>query len=76
MYKLTNEEKYAKDFKTYMTMWTSMDKTPKGLAYYMQWGPLRYASTTSFLALLAADYGINPTEYRDFAISQVSQSVI
>lgn len=48
-----------------------MEKTPKGLAYYMQWGPLRYASTTAFLALVAADYGINAAEYRDFAISQI-----
>lgn len=74
MYKLTNDPKYAADFAKYMDGWTKMDKTSKGLAYYLEWGPLRYSANTAFLALLAADLGINAKAYRTFAMSQVSQS--
>ena len=35
-----------------------MRYTPKGLAFYSQWGSNRYAANTAFLGLVAADYGI------------------
>jgi hypothetical protein len=30
--------------------------TPKGLAYRIEWGSLRYAANTAFLAVVFADY--------------------
>lgn len=39
--------------------------------YYQEWGPLRYTANTAFLALLAADLGIDAKANRQFARSQV-----
>lgn len=73
MYKLTKKATYATNFKKYMAGWTGKDmkRTPKGLAYYMSWGPLRWAANTAFLGLLAADYGLEEQAYRQFAKSQI-----
>lgn len=76
LYKLTKKQKYADKFALYMSTWlpgssNSIKRTPKGLAYYMGWGPLRWAANTAFLALLAADFGLGVQPYRQFARSQV-----
>ena len=73
LYKLTRQQKYADDFNRYMDTWLALPKTPKGLAFYLEWGPLRYSANTAFLALLAADYGIKPDKFRAFAVSQVTR---
>lgn len=44
--------------------------TPRGLNYYT-WAPNKFAASASFLALQAADLGINVQPYRRFAKSQV-----
>jgi hypothetical protein len=36
-----------------------------------QWAPNRYASNAAFLALVAAEYGINPPKLRQYAQSQI-----
>jgi endoglucanase len=71
LWKLTKDSKYADGFGSYMSSWQSKQRTPKGLAFFDQWGPNRYAANTAFLALVAADYGLSPADNRDFAISQV-----
>jgi len=49
--------------------------TPKGLAWLNNWGSLRYATTTAFLAAVYADWeGCSPQKakiYNDFAKAQV-----
>jgi endoglucanase len=72
LYKLTKDTKYADGFNRYMAAWQARPKTPKGLAFFIEWGPNRYATNTAFLALVAADNGLNPAAYRKFAKSQVS----
>ncbi len=55
-------------------------KTPKGMAYCDQWGPLRYATTAAFVALSYAEHG-KPTsaekkeQYRAFAKSQIDYAL-
>ena len=76
LYTLTKQQKYADNFKRYMSSWlpggsTSIKRTPKGLVYYMDWGPLRWVANTAFLALLAADFGLAVQPYRRFARSQI-----
>ncbi|TFJ85121.1 hypothetical protein NSK_003544 [Nannochloropsis salina CCMP1776] len=78
LYQLTRDTKHAKVFASYLADWlpqassaTAIKRTPRGLAYYLTWGPLRWAANTAFLALLAADMGLSPGPYRAFARSQI-----
>lgn len=71
LYKLTKDQTYANGFAGYMNGWFNMRKTPKGLAFFNQWAPNRYAANTAFLALLAADLGLNTDAYRGFGAQQV-----
>ncbi|XP_005111868.2 endoglucanase E-4 [Aplysia californica] len=45
--------------------------TPKGLAFRLVWGSLRYSSNMAMLALVAADAGINSREYRHWGMCQI-----
>lgn len=49
-----------------------MKRTPKGLAYLMEWGPNRFAASAAFMGLIAAELGIKPDEYRSFAVQQIN----
>ena len=73
--KLTNKPVYQKAVTAFLDGWvsgTAIKQTPKGLSYFQKWGPLRYAATHSFLALLAADLiPENAAAYRTFAKSQI-----
>ncbi len=72
MYKLTGDVTYKERFTTFMKNFKQASpKTPHGLHYYQEWGALRYAANTAFLALLAADLGIDAKANRQFARSQV-----
>jgi endoglucanase len=71
LHKLTKEDRYAADFNRWMDDWLKLPKTPKGLYFFLPWGPLRYASNAAFLAFVAADYGLKPDKYREFGMSQV-----
>nr|ATS91249.1 endo-beta-1,4-glucanase precursor [Lissachatina fulica] len=42
--------------------------TPKGLPFRLEWGSLRYASNMAMAALVAADAGLRPAEYRRWAM--------
>jgi hypothetical protein len=71
LYKLTSKQEYADGITGYLDSWLGQKRTPKGLSFFNQWGPNRYAANTAFLSLVAADYGLKPDEYRAFAMSQV-----
>ncbi|KAH9505666.1 hypothetical protein Btru_055451 [Bulinus truncatus] len=50
----------------------SIQYTPCGLAWAMKWGPLGVAANSAFLALLAADAGIEVDSYRTWAMEQIN----
>jgi len=77
---LTGEASYREDVQHLLDFWTVGDGgerityTPGGLAWLDQWGSLRYAATTAFLALVYSktltDEGLK-TRYHDFAVAQI-----
>uniref|UniRef100_A0A2C9JJ67 Endoglucanase n=1 Tax=Biomphalaria glabrata TaxID=6526 RepID=A0A2C9JJ67_BIOGL len=74
LYNITKKDKYKAAVEGSYKMWFpggSIPYTPKGLAYRLQWGSLRYASNMAFAALLAADTGLHPEEYRRWAMCQI-----
>ena len=71
---LTEKKSYEAAIKSWLDSWLpggSVTYTPKGLAWRIKWGSNRYAANTAFLALVAADQGITPTAYRNFARKQI-----
>lgn len=83
--KLTGEQKYMTKLEKHLDWWTigtdgeRITYSPKGLAWLDQWGSLRYATTTAFLAAVYADSGCCPDSkakiYRDFCASQVDYAL-
>lgn len=57
----TGKEEWKEQIHKHLEYWTTgyggkqVDYTPDGLAWLMQWGSLRHAENTAWLALLAAD---------------------
>jgi len=75
---LTGKSAYKTPAEKWLNFWTTGDNgnriayTPGGLAWLDQWGSLRYAANTAFLAFLYADkVGDVGTRYRDFARRQI-----
>lgn len=79
----TGDSTWVNQFKKHLEFWTTgyggkqVDYTPDGLAYLMQWGSLRHATTTAFLAYVAVDeiFADDPElvkKYTDFADSQMN----
>ena len=75
---LTGKQIYKSFVQRWLDYWTvglngaRVAYTPGGLAWLDQWGSLRYAANTAFLAGIYADrVGDNGTRYRDFAKSQI-----
>lgn len=75
---LTGKQVYQSFVQRWLDYWTvglngaRIAYTPGGLAWLDQWGSLRYAANTAFLAGIYADrVGDNGTRYRDFAKSQI-----
>ncbi|XP_059173955.1 endoglucanase 4-like isoform X2 [Physella acuta] len=50
----------------------SIQYTPCGLAWAMKWGSLRLAANSAFIALLAAEAGIETDRYRTWAVEQIN----
>ena len=78
--KETGATEFKEDLEKYLDYWCDkIDKTPKGLAYCDQWGPLRYATTTAFVALEYAESGKCPDDkakkYKEFAKSQIDYAL-
>ncbi len=72
--KITNDETYKKAMRDHLNYWlNNIKKTPGGLRFLNQWGSLRYASTTAFIALVYSKE-LNPAlkdSYIEFAKSQI-----
>ncbi|XP_071109511.1 uncharacterized protein [Haliotis cracherodii] len=74
MYEATKKDMYKRVIvDTFVSWFPGGDITysPKCMAFRLEWGALRYASNTAFLALVAADDGINTESYRKWAMTQL-----
>ncbi|XP_077990957.1 uncharacterized protein LOC144445289 [Glandiceps talaboti] len=74
MYLLTGDEGYRDNFTDYFDRWMPYNEVPytrKGLVYRNPWGSLRYAGNNAFLALMAANNGINMESSIAFATQQM-----
>ncbi|XP_055958362.1 endoglucanase A-like [Patella vulgata] len=74
LYKFTKKDIYKQAVEGTFKYWMpggTIKYTPKGLAWRLQWGSLRYASNMALVALLAAEEGLNAVEYRKWAMSQI-----
>ncbi len=79
--KLTGKEKYTQDAERWLDYWTDgyrgerISYSPGGLASLAEWGSLRYAANTAFLAFIYGDWvkDLNKKEkYHSFAESQIN----
>lgn len=81
-----NDPKYKTDAERYLDFWTvgagpqnaKVQYTPGGLAWLLQWGSLRYASNTAFMALIYADMTSDPVKkarYADFGKRQIDYAL-
>ncbi len=76
---LTGDRKYFEDVNRWLNYWTVGENgkriatTSGGLAWLDQWGSLRYAANTAFLALIYANIpgADNAERYREFAVRQI-----
>ncbi len=79
----TGDSTWKEQFRKHLEYWTTgyggkcVDYTPDGLAWLTNWGSLRHATTTAFLAYVAvdelfADDSTYVTKYTDFADSMMN----
>lgn len=78
--KETGEQVYKDKLGQHLDYWNSeLTHTPKGLAWLDQWGALRYATTTAFLAAVYSDSDICPSDkkatYHNFAKQQIDYAL-
>lgn len=83
--KITNKQIYKDAIERHLDWWSvgyngnRIRYTPKGLAWLDQWGSLRYATTTAFLASVYADWeGCSRDKaaiYNDFAKQQIDYAL-
>ncbi|ALX08482.1 endoglucanase Cel9W [Acetivibrio thermocellus AD2] len=83
--RITKKPIYKESMERHLDYWTvgvdnsRIKYTPKGLAWLNNWGSLRYATTTAFLAAVYADWeGCSPQKakiYNDFAKAQVDYAL-
>lgn len=78
--KLTNKAIYHEDAQRWLDYWTTgtgkerIQYTPGGLAWLDQWGSLRYAANTAFVAFVYSDAlkdAAKKARYHDFAVRQI-----
>jgi len=73
LFQFTGESKYKTAVTTFCNyVIDEAPRTPKGLAYISQWGPLRYAANAALICLRAGDLGINTDKNYDFARQQLN----
>lgn len=83
---LTGDKKYIESTEKYLDYWTTgtadgerIPYSPKGEAVLDQWGSLRYATTTGFMAEIWADSGLctesKVDTYKDFAKQQADYAL-
>ena len=78
--KETGGQKFIKAVEKHLDTWCdNLPKTPKGLVYIDQWGALRYATTTAFVALSYVESGKcsedKVEKYRQLAKSQIDYAL-
>jgi len=78
--KITGDSKYSDAVEEHLDWWCDgITYTPKGLAWLDSWGALRYATTTSFVACVYADWdgcdSAKSSGYWDFAESQCNYAL-
>ena len=82
--KLTEKKTYKDDVEKHLDWWAGVSSdhitySPKGLAWLDSWGSLRYATTTSFIALTYVESGLCPASkvkaYTDFAEKQANYAL-
>ena len=82
--KITEKDTYKNDVEQHLDWWSKVSSnhitySPKGLAWLDSWGSLRYATTTSFIALSYVESGLCPSSkekaYTDFAESQANYAL-
>jgi hypothetical protein len=71
LYNLTGNKQYADDASYFLNSWLAKPRTQQGLSFVGP-VPLPNAASASFLALIAADSGLNPVTYRRFAQNQIN----
>ena len=79
--RITGEDTYTKVMQEHLDYWAGISErhiqySPKGLAWLDNWGSLRYASTTAYIALVYSRWDGCPADrkdkYFDFAESQAN----
>jgi endoglucanase len=87
--KLTGQQQYHDDARRWLNWWTvggtalgadgtRVNYSPGGEAVLDQWGSLRYAANTAFVALVYADAVTDPVlkaRYHDFAVGQIDYAL-
>ena len=82
--RITGKQEYHNYLRMHLNWWTvgyngsRVTYTPGGLAWLDQWGSLRYAMNTSFIAFVYSDMITDATlksRYRDFAVNQVNYAL-
>lgn len=83
--RITNKPIYKESIEMHLDYWTTgvdgqrITYSPKGLAWLTQWGSLRHATTTAFLAGVYADWtGCTPSKvstYNNFLKSQIDYAL-
>ena len=72
---LTGEDQFVSKAASFCNnMADSQQKTPKGMVWIQQWGPLRHASNVAFACLEAAkidDSRIDKEKFYQFAVDQI-----
>nr|AGP76425.1 endo-beta-1,4-glucanase 2 [Pericapritermes sp. PpEG2] len=70
--KFSTKQEYKDTIRGYVDyLINNQQKTPMGLLYIDHWGPLRHAANAAFIMLQAAGLGLNPTQYCQFAKTQI-----
>jgi len=75
LYEETNDDQYKNEVQGFMRDWMpggSVPYTPCGLAWRDKWGANRYAGNVAFLAIAAAEAGINTDVYRKWGVEQIN----
>ena len=79
MAQLTQEQPYVNKAVSFCNkMADTQTKTPKGLVWIQQWGPLRHSSNVALACLEAAEIdhsSVNADKYRSFAMKQIHYGV-
>lgn len=84
--KITGDKEYKDEVQKHLDFWTKgtsdgqkITYSPKGLAWLDQWGSLRYATTTAFIATVYSRWDGCPKDkvntYWDFAVSQADYAL-